>query len=110
MSRHRIGSRNRSIHASQYRVGRYGRTLAAASSVTSTWLAMSAASAPSVAPSGESVTVDRNSAMAPTPSIDTPMYPTVAAILTASWVPVSVVPDTVTAAAGWESKSDTPTT
>ena len=38
---------------------------------TSTWLATSAARAPSAAPSGESVSVDRNSAIAPTPSIDT---------------------------------------
>ena len=71
MSRHRIGSRKRSIQASQYRVGRYGRTEAAASSVTSTWLVTSTASAPIAAPSGESVSVDRNSAIAPTPSIDT---------------------------------------
>src|SRR3954454_9105468 len=77
MSRHSTGSRKKSIQASQYRVGRYGRIAAAASSVTSTWLVTSTASAPIAAPSAESVTVDRNSAIAATPSIDTTMYTTV---------------------------------
>src|ERR1019366_6885373 len=73
MFRHKIGWRKKSTQASQYRVGRYGLTDAAAPSVTSTSLVMRAARAPSAAPRAESVTVDRNSAIAPTPSMDTPM-------------------------------------
>src|SRR5215472_4123497 len=73
MSRQRIGCRKKSTQASQYRVGRYGLTAAAELSATSTPLVMSAARAPSVAASEESVRVDRNSAIAPTPSIDTAM-------------------------------------
>ena len=41
--------------------------------MTSTWLVTRAASAPSAAPSGESVSVERNSAIAATPSIDSAM-------------------------------------
>src|SRR5215472_6653720 len=83
MFRHRIGSRKKSTQASQYRVGRYGLTEPAAFRVTSTWLVTSAASAPRAAPRDESVTVDRNSAIAPTPSMDTPMNAIAAAALAA---------------------------
>src|SRR6516164_3940116 len=73
MFRQRIGSRKKSAQASQYRVGRYGLTAAAELRATRTPLVISAASAPSAAPREESVTVDRNRAIAATPSIDTPM-------------------------------------
>src|ERR1700719_1993140 len=73
MSRQKMGCRKKSIHASQYRVGRNGCTALAAFSVTSTSLATSAASAPSAAPSAESVNVDRKIAMAATLSIETVM-------------------------------------
>ena len=46
MSRQKIGCRKKSIHASQYRVGRYGCTTLAAFSVTSISLMTSAASEP----------------------------------------------------------------
>src|SRR6266545_372483 len=78
MSRQKIGWRKKSTQANQYRVGRYGLTPAAASSSTSTWLVTSTASAPNPAPSDESVSVDRNSAIAATPSMHTVMNPTVA--------------------------------
>ena len=71
MSRHRIGSRKKSTNASQYRVGRYGAIGDAASRVNSSDEATSTASAPIVAPSGESVSVEKNSANAATPSIET---------------------------------------
>src|SRR5215472_2637945 len=99
MFRHRIGSRKKSTQASQYRVGRYGLTEPAAFRVTSTWLVTSAASAPRAAPRDESVTVDRNSAIAPTPSMDTPMNAIAPAVLTRMSAGVRVVPDIVAAAA-----------
>src|SRR5215470_9488036 len=71
MSRQKIGSRKKSTQANQYRVGRNGRMETAASSTTRISLAISTASAPRAAPSAESVIVDRNSAIAATPSIDT---------------------------------------
>src|SRR6476661_3686672 len=49
MSRHRIGSRKKSMNESQYRVGRYGAIGDAASRVSSSDDAISTASAPSVA-------------------------------------------------------------
>src|SRR6266702_583141 len=93
MSRQNTGSRKKSIQASQYRVGRYGWTDPAASRVTRTSLVMTTASAPSPAPSAESVSVDRNSAIEATPSIDTVMNPIVASTRTASGVGVSGAPD-----------------
>src|SRR5215469_6180193 len=97
MSRQRIGCRKKSTQASQYRVGRYGLTAAAELSATSTPLVISAASAPSVAASDESVSVDRNSAIAPTPSMDTAikaMAPSVRMNMSAG---VIVVPESVLA-------------
>src|SRR5499425_1753673 len=73
ISRQKMGSRKKSIHASQYRVGRYGWMALAAFSVTSTSLATSAARDPIAAPIAESVSVDRKSAIAATPSIETVM-------------------------------------
>src|SRR4051812_18082710 len=66
---------------------------AAASSVTSTWLVTSTASAPIAAPSAESVTVDRNRAIAATPSIDTTMYATVPSSRSTSPAGLIVTPD-----------------
>ena len=54
-------------------MGRYGCTALAAFSVTRTSLATSTASEPSAAPSAESVIVERKSAIAATPSIETVM-------------------------------------
>ena len=54
---------------------------------------MSAASAPSAAASGESVTVERNSAMAATPSIDTVMKPTAPPMRSSNCTTVSGGPD-----------------
>src|SRR5436190_24283850 len=90
-----MGSRNRSTHASQYRVGNQSRTEPAASSVTSTVLPTSTASPPSAAPSEESVTVERNSDTAATPSMDQPMYATMPAVRSSSCTVVNGVPDTV---------------
>ena len=59
------------MNESQYRVGRYGAIGDAASSVRSSDDAISTASAPSVAPSGESVNVEKNSENTATPHIDT---------------------------------------
>src|SRR6516165_6394266 len=87
MLRHRIGCRKKSTHASQYRVGRYGLTEPAAFRVTS------AASAPRAAPRDESVMVDRNSAIAATPSMDTPMNAIAPMVRTRMSAGVSVVPD-----------------
>src|SRR5580700_3992525 len=99
MSRHSTGSRKKSIQASQYRVGMYGATTFAELIVTSTWLVISAASAPSAAASGESVTVDRNSAIAPTPSIDTAMNATAPRIRSVRPAGVTGDPDSDVAAA-----------
>jgi hypothetical protein len=52
-------------------VGRYGAIGEAASRVNSSDDATSTASAPIVAPSGESVSVEKKSANAATPSIET---------------------------------------
>src|SRR5436190_14974420 len=93
MSRQNTGWRKKSIHANQYRVGRYGCTDAAASSVIRMSLVITTASAPSPAPSDESVSVDRNSAIDATPSIDTVMNPTVASTRNASCVGVNGSPD-----------------
>src|SRR6266545_854883 len=93
MSRQKIGWRKKSTQANQYRVGRYGLTPAAASSSTSTWLVTSTASAPNPAPSDESVSVDRNSAIAATPSMHTVMNPTVASTRSTSWVRLIGAPD-----------------
>src|SRR5450755_16533 len=98
MLRHRIGSRKKSSQASQYRVGMYGAMAEAEFSVTSTWLVIRAASAPSAAPREESVTVDRNSAIAPTPSIDTEMKATAPSIRSSSSPGVSPEPDSDVAA------------
>src|SRR5919112_3198971 len=106
MSRQRIGSRKKSIQASQYRVGRYGRIAAAASSVTSTWLVTSTASAPIAAPSAESVTVDRNSAIAATPSIETTMYATVASSRSTRPAGLIVTPDSEVTSAGSATPAD----
>ena len=65
----------------------------AALSVTSTSLATSAASAPSAEPRAESVIVDRNSAIAATPSIDTVMKAIAPAIRSVSWSRLSGAPD-----------------
>src|SRR5487761_944274 len=93
ISRQRMGCRKKSIHASQYRVGRYGCTTLAAFSVTSTSLATSVASAPSAAPSAESVSVDRKIAMAATPSMETVMNAIAPRTRSASSRVVSGVPD-----------------
>src|SRR5215468_4786918 len=76
MLRQTIGARKKSAQASQYRVGRYGLTDAAELRATRTPLVISAASAPSAAPREESVSVERKSAIAATPSMDTPMNAT----------------------------------
>ena len=75
----------------------------AALSVTSTSLATSAASAPNAEPRAESVMVDRNSAIAATPSIDTVMKAMAPAIRSVSWSRLSGAPDSDVAAppAAW---------
>src|SRR6266699_281552 len=93
ISRQKTGCRKKSIQASQYRVGRYGWTTVAALSVTSTSLATSAASAPSAEPRAESVMVDRNSAIAATPSMETVMKAIAPAIRSVSWSRLSGAPD-----------------
>src|SRR3984957_3851648 len=98
MFRQTMGSRKKSIQASQYRVGRQGSTADAAFRVTSTSLVIRAASAPRAAPRAESVTVDRNSAIAPTPSMDTPMNAIAPAVRTAISAGVSPPPDSEVAA------------
>src|ERR1017187_8660546 len=98
MFRHRIGWRKKSIQASQYRVGKYGLTAVAEFSVTSTSLVTRAASAPRAAPRDESVTVERNSAMAPTPSMDTAMKVTATSVRRMIWASVSPEPDSEVAA------------
>jgi len=70
----------------------------AALSVTSTSLATSAASAPSAEPRAESVIVDRNRAIAATPSIDTVMKAMAPAIRSVSWSRLSGAPDSDVAA------------
>src|SRR2546421_5100769 len=117
MSRQKIGSRKKSTHASQYRVGRYGCTALAASRVSRTSLVTRTARAPNAAPSAESVSVDRNSAMAATPSIDTVMKATVPSTRNVSWVEVSGGPDSEvtppgspSAAGGWVPSRSTPAT
>ena len=67
--------------------------------MTSTSLVISAASAPSAAPSAESVMVDRNSAIAATPSMDTAMKATAPSVRIAMSAGVIAVPDSVVAAA-----------
>jgi hypothetical protein len=62
-------------------------------SATSISLATSAASAPRAEPRAESVTVDRNSAIAATPSIDTVMKAMAPAIRSVSWSRLSGAPD-----------------
>src|SRR5664279_1167929 len=109
MSCQKMGVRNRSTKASQYRVGRYGRIAAAASSTTSTWLATSTARAPRAAPRAESVTVERNSATAATPSIDQPTYTTVRAIRLVAAGPDSGGPPD-SAGSEWTPKRWAPTT
>src|ERR1035441_8515284 len=98
MFRQTIGSRKKSIQASQYRVGRYGLTADAELSVTRTSLVISAASAPRAAPRDESVMVDRNSAMAPTPSMDTAMNATAPTVRSAMSDGLSPLPDSEVAA------------
>src|SRR5437763_12480893 len=93
MSRQNTGSRKKSIHASQYRVGRYGCTDDAASRVIRTSDVISTASAPNPAPSDELVSVDRNSAIAATPSIDTVMKATVPSTRNPSCTGVIGAPD-----------------
>lgn len=60
---------------------------------------ISAASAPSAAARGELVTVDRNRAIAPTPSIDTAMNATAPATRSTRSAGVRAVPDSEVAAA-----------
>src|SRR5712691_5629877 len=98
MFRHKIGWRKKSTHASQYRVGKYGLTAVAEFSVTSTSLVTSAASAPRAAPRDESATVDKNSAIAPTPSMDTAMKVTAPRVRSSIWARVSPEPDSEVAA------------
>src|SRR6266536_4186266 len=66
---------------------------AAAFRVTSTSLAISTARAPNAEPSAESVTVERNSAIAATPSIDTVMKATAPPIRSSNCAAVSGAPD-----------------
>jgi len=61
--------------------------------VTSTWLVTSTASAPIAAPSAESVTVERNSAIAATPTIEITMYATVPSNRSASPAGLIVTPE-----------------
>src|ERR1700748_2859139 len=98
MLRHRMGWRKKSTQASQYRVGMYGLTAVAEFRVTRTSLATKAANAPRAAPSEESVTVDRNSAIAPTPSMDTAMNDTAPSVRSAISAGLSPVPDSEVAA------------
>ena len=63
-------------------------------------LVITMASAPSPAPSDESVTVDRNSAIAATPSMDTVTNPTVASTRSASCSGVNGAPDSEVTAPG----------
>ncbi len=93
MSRQKMGCLKKSIHASQYRVGRYGCTALAALSVTSTSLATSAPRDPSAAPIAESVSVERNSAIAATPSMETVMNAMAPRTRSASSRVVSGAPD-----------------
>ena len=65
----------------------------AALRVTSTSLATRAASAPSAEPRAESVMVDRNNAIAATPSMDTVMKAIAPAIRSISWRKLSGAPD-----------------
>src|SRR5438552_9983913 len=76
-------------------------------------LVMTTASAPRVAPSDESVSVDRNSAIAPTPSIEKPTYSIAAPMRSTTWVGVSVGPLTeattlTVVVPGCGGKSETP--
>src|ERR671916_3228830 len=106
-----MGSRNRSTNASQYRVGRYGAIGEAASRVNSSDEVTSTASAPSAAASGESVSVEKKSPNAATPSMDTVTYPMASTLRPASSDWVSEVPDTdVVPPVGWASNSVVPTT
>ena len=83
----------------------------AALSVTSTSLATSAASAPNAEPRAESVMVDRNNAIAATPSIDTVMKAMAPAIRSVSWSRLSGAPDSDVAAppAAWPAVGACPT-
>src|ERR1700740_1605652 len=96
-----MGCRKKSSQASQYSVGRYGLTEAAALSATSTPLAISAAIAPSAAAREESVSGDRNNAIAPTPSIDTAMKATAPAVRSSTSAGVRPVPDSELAMTPW---------
>src|ERR1700722_17817126 len=98
MFRQTMGSRKKSIQASQYRVGRQGSTADAAFRVTSTSLVIRAASAPRAAPRAEAVTVGRNSEIAPTPSMDTAMKATAPTVRRAMPDGVSPLPDSEVAA------------
>src|SRR5215468_327768 len=93
MLRQTIGARKKSAQASQYRVGRYGLTTAAELRATSTPLVIRAASAPSAAPREESVSVERNKAIAATPSMDAPMNATAPSVRIAMSAGVIGVPD-----------------
>src|SRR3954468_17479327 len=108
MSRQKIGSRKKSTQASQYRVGRNGRMETAASSTTRASLAIRAAIAPSAAPRGESVTVDRNSAIAATPNIDTVMKATAPSSRRVNSVGDSVTPESEVTPSGSPSAAGVP--
>src|SRR5215472_18842338 len=99
MLRQTIGARKKSAQASQYRVGRYGLTDAAELRATRTPLVISAASAPSAAPRDESVSVEPNSAIDATPSMETPMNATAPSVRTAMSAGVIGVPDSDVATA-----------
>src|SRR3954462_821739 len=108
MSRHWIGTRKKSTKASQYRVGRYGANDDAASRVNSSEEATRIPSAPSIATSGESVSVEKNSANAATPSMETATYPMASAVRQAISVEDRSVPDTDVPPIGATSKSSRP--
>src|SRR5262249_45392125 len=75
---------------------------------TRIWLVTRAASAPSAAPSGESVTVDRNSAIAPTPSIETATYRTAPMMRAVTSFADRETPETDVTAEAFAGKSVTP--
>jgi hypothetical protein len=72
--------------------------------------ATSTASAPMVAPSGESVSVEKNSANAATPSMETATYPMASSVRPPSSCGVSEVPDTDVPMVGCASNRVAPST
>ena len=84
MSRQKIGSRKKSTQASQYRVGRYGLTAGRVEGdqhLAGDQYGQRAKGGTEA----ESVKVDRNSAIAATPSIDKAMNPTVPSTRMVRW-------------------------